>query len=70
MKNSVLDKLKSYFDEYYFGRDQTYCQKLVPYRRFHTDVEYLPFCTFAHRHVLSKLSNTSLKAYCYALKID
>ena len=70
MKNSVLDRLKSYFDEYFQDATKPTAKNL-----FHIIVSILAldiFCSvrFAHRHVLSRLSDTSLNAYYYVLKTD
>ncbi len=70
MKNSVLDRLKSYFDEYFSDATKPTARNL-----FLTIVSILALdifrsVRFTHRHVLAKLSDTSLNAYYYALKTD
>ncbi len=70
MKNSVVDRLKSYFDEYFTNATKPTAKNLflIVVSVLALDV----FCSvrFAHRHMLSKLSDTSLNAYYYALKTD
>ena len=68
MKNSVLDRLKSYFNEYFLDATKPTARNL-----FLIVVSILALDVFrsvrvAHRHVLSKLSGTSLNAYYYTLK--
>lgn len=70
MKNSVLDRLKSYFNEYFLDATEPTARNL-----FLIVVSILALDTFrsvrsAHRHVLTKLSDTSLNTYYYALKTD
>lgn len=70
MKNSVLDRLRSYFDEYFSDATEPTARNL-----FLIVVSILALDIFrsvrsAYRHVLSKLSDTSLNAYYYALKTD
>ncbi len=70
MKNSVLDRLKNYFNEYFSDATKPTARNL-----FLIIVSILAldiFCSvrFAHRHVLSKISDTSLNAYYYALKTN
>jgi len=70
MKNPVLDRLKSYFDEYILDATKPTAMNL-----FLTVVSILALdifrsVRFAHRHMLSKLSDTSLNAYYYVLRTD
>ncbi len=70
MKNSVLDKLKSYFDEYFSDTAKPTARNLFFIVVFILTLDIFRSVRFAHRHVLSKFSSTSLSAYYYALKTD
>lgn len=68
MKNSVLDRLKSYFDEYFSDATKPTARNLFLIVVSILTLDIFRSVRFAHRHVLSKLSDTSLNAYYYALK--
>lgn len=68
MKNSVLDRLKSYFDEYFSGATKPTARNLFLIVVSILALDIFRSIRFTHRHVLSKLSDTSLNAYYYALK--
>ena len=70
MKNSVLDRLKSYFDEYFLDVTKPTASNLFLIVVSILALDIFRSVRFAHRHVLSKLSDTSLNAYYYALKTD
>ena len=70
MKNSVLDRLKSYFDEYFSDATKPTARNLFLIVVSILALDIFRSVRFAHRHVLSKLSDTSLNAYYYALKTD
>ena len=70
MKNSVLDRLKSYFDEYFPDATKPTARNLFFIVVSILALDLFRSVRFAHRHVLSKLSGTSLNAYYYALKTD
>ena len=70
MKNSVLDRLKSYFDEYFPDATKPTAKNLFLIVVSILALDIFRSVRFAHRHVLSKLSGTSLNAYYYALKTD
>ncbi len=70
MKNSVLDRLKSYFDEYFQDATKPTARKLFLIVISILALDIFRSVRFAHRHVLSKLSDTSLNAYFYALRTD
>lgn len=70
MKNSVLDRLKSYFDEYFSDATKPTAKNLFLIVVSILALDVFRSVRFAHRHVLSRLSDTSLNAYYYALKTD
>ena len=70
MKNSILDRLKSYFDEYFSDATKPTAKNLFLIVVSVLTLDVFRSVRFAHRHVLSKLSDTSLNAYYYALKTD
>ncbi len=70
MKNSVLDRLKSYFDEYFSDAAKPTARNLFLIVVSILTLDIFRSVRFAHRHVLSKLSGTSLNACYYALKTD
>ena len=70
MKNSVLDRLKSYFDEYFQDATKPTARNLFLIVVSILALDFFRSVCFAYRHVLSKLSDTSLNAYYYALKTD
>lgn len=70
MKNSVLDRLKSYFNEYFLDATKPTARNLFLIVVSILALDIFRSVRFAHSHVLSKLSNTSLNAYYYALKTD
>ena len=70
MKNSVLDRLKSYFDEYFSDATKPTAKNLFLIIVSILALDIFRSVRFAHRHVLTKLSDTSLNAYYYALKTD
>ena len=70
MKNSVLDRLKSYFNEYFSDTSKPTARNLFLIVVSVLALDIFRSVRFAHRHVLSKLSETSLNAYYYALKTD
>lgn len=70
MKNSVIDRLKSYFDEYFSDATKPTARNLFLIVVSILTLDIFRSVRFAHRHVLSKLSDTSLNAYYYALKTD
>ena len=70
MKNSVLDRLKNYFNEYFSNATKPTARNLFLIVVSILALDIFRSVRFAHRHVLSKLSDTSLNAYYYALKTD
>ena len=70
MKNSVSDRLKSYFNEYFSDATKPTARNLFLIVVSILTPDIFRSVRFAHRHVLSKLSDTSLNAYYYALKTD
>ena len=70
MKNSVLDRLKSYFDEYFLDATKPTARNLFLIVVSILALDIFRSVRFSHRHVLSRLSGTSLNAYYYALKTD
>ncbi len=70
MKNSVPDRLKSYFNEYFSDATKPTARNLFLIVVSILTPDIFRSVRFAHRHVLSKLSDTSLNAYYYALKTD
>lgn len=70
MKNSVLDRLKSYFDEYFSDATRPTARNLFLIVVSILALDIFRSVRFAHSHVLSRLSDTSLNAYYYALKTD
>lgn len=70
MKNSALDRLKSYFIEYFLDATKPTARNLFLIVVSILALDIFRSVRFAHRHVLSKLSSTSLNAYYYALKTD
>ena len=70
MKNSVLDRLKSYFDEYFPDATKPTARNLFLIIVSILALDIFRSVRFAHGHILSKLSDTSLNAYYYALKTD
>ena len=70
MKNSVLDRLKSYFDKYFSDATKPTASNLFLIIVSTLALDVFRSVRFAHRHVLSKLSDTSLNAYYYALKTN
>lgn len=70
MKNSVLDRLKSYFDEYFSDATKPTARNLFLIVVSILALDIFRSVRFAHKHILSKLSDTSLNAYYYALKTD
>ncbi len=70
MKNSVLDRLKSYFNEYFSDATKPTARNLFLIVVSILTLDIFRSVRFAHRHALSKLSDASLNAYYYALKTD
>jgi hypothetical protein len=70
MKNSVLDRLKFYFDEYFSDATKPTAGNLFLIVVSVLTLDIFRSVRFAHRHVFSKLSDTSLNAYYYAFKTD
>ncbi len=70
MKNSVPDRLKSYFNEYFSNATKPTSRNLFLIIVSILALDIFRSVRFAHRNVLSKLSDTSLNAYYYALKSD
>ena len=70
MKNSVLDRLKSYFNEYFSDVSKPTARNLFLIVVSILALDIFRSVRFAHRHMLSKLSDTSLNAYYYVLKTD
>ncbi len=70
MKNSVLDRLRSYFDEYFSDATKPTARNLFLIVISILTLDIFRSVCSAHRHVLSKLSDTSLNAYYHALKTD
>lgn len=70
MKNSVLDRLKSYFDEYFQDATKPTARNLFLIVVSILALDIFRSVRFAHGHILSKLSDTSLNAYYYALTAD
>ena len=70
IKISVLDRLKSYFNEYFSDATKPSARTLFLIVVSILTLDIFRSVHFAHRHVLSKISDTSLNAYLYALKTD
>ena len=70
MKNSVLNRLKSYFNEYFSDATRPTARNLFLIIVSILALDTFRSVRFAHRHVLTKLSRTSLNAYYYALRTD
>ena len=70
MKNSVLDRLKSYFDEYFSDATKHIARNLFLIIVSMLALDIFRSVRFAHRHVLTNLSDTSLNAYYYALRTE
>lgn len=68
MKNSVLDRLRSYFNGYFFDATGPTARNLFLIVVSILALDIFRFVRSAHKHVLSKLSDTSLNAYYYTLK--
>ena len=56
MKNSVLDRLKSYFDEYFSDATKPTARNLFLIIVSILALDIFRSVRFAHRHVLAKLS--------------
>ena len=65
-----MDRLKSYFDEYFSDATKPTARNLFLIIVSILALDIFRSVRFAHRHVLLKLSDTSLNAYYYALKTD
>jgi len=65
-----LDRLKSYYNEYFSDATKPSARTLFLIVVFILTLDIFRSVHFAHRHVLSKISDTSLNAYLYALKTD
>jgi len=65
-----LDRLKSYFNEYFSDATKPTARNLFLIVVSILTLDIFRSVRFAHSHVLSKLSDTSLNAYYYALKTD
>ncbi len=70
MKNSVMDRLKSYFNEYFSNATKPTAKNLFLIIVSVLALDVFRSVRFAHSHVLSKLSDTSLNAYYYALRTE
>ncbi len=70
MKNSVLDRLKNYFNEYFSDATKPTARNLFLIVVSILALDIFRSVRFAHRHVLSKISDTSLNAYYYAPKTN
>lgn len=70
MKNFALDRLKSYFDEYFSNATKPTAKSLFLIVVSILALDIFRSVRFAHSHMLSKLSDTSLNAYYYAIKTD
>ena len=58
MKNSVLDRLKSYFNEYFSNATKPTSRNLFLIIVSILALDIFRSARFAHRHVLSKLPDT------------
>ena len=65
-----MDRLKNYFNEYFSDATKPTARNLFLIVVSILALDIFRSVRFAHRHVLSKLSDTSLNAYYYALKTD
>lgn len=70
MKNSVMDRLKSYFNEYFSDATRSTAKNLFLIVISVLTLDIFRSVRLAHGHVLSKFSETSLNAYYYALRTD
>lgn len=65
-----MDRLKSYFNEYFSNAAKPTARKLFLIVVSILTLDIFRSVRFAHRHVLSKISDTSLNSYYYVLKTD
>lgn len=70
MKNSVLDRLNTYFNEYFSDATKPTARNLFLLVVTILTLDTFRSVRFAHKGVLSKLDNLSLNAYYYTLKTD
>ena len=69
-KNSILNRLFSYFKDYFFGTTKPTTRNLFLVILAILTLDTFRSVRFAHRHFISKLSNTSLNAFYYTLQTD
>ncbi len=69
-KNSILNRLFSYFKDYFFGITKPTTRNLFLVILVLLTLDTFRSVKFAHRHVISKLSKTSLNAFYYTLQTD
>ena len=69
-KNSILNRLFSYFHDYFFGVTKPTARNLFLVILAILTLDTFRSVSFAHRHVISKMSKTSLNAFYYTLQTD
>lgn len=65
-----MNRLISYFNDYFFGITKPTARNLFLVLLAILTLDTFRSVSFAHRHVISKMSNTSLNAFYYALQTD
>ena len=69
-KDSILNRLFSYFHDYFFGTTKPTARNLFLVILAILILDTFRSVSFAHRHVISKMSKTSLNAFYYVLQTD
>ena len=67
-KDSILNRLFSYFHDYFFGTTKPTARNLFLVILAILILDTFRSVSFAHRHVISKMSKTSLNAFYYVLQ--
>ena len=70
LKNSVLNRLFFYFQDYFFNATKPTARNLFLLVISILTLESFRSVRFAHSHVISRLADTSLNAFYYTLKTD
>ena len=70
LKNSVLNRLFFYFQDYFFNATKPTARNLFLLVISILTLEVFRSVRFAHSHVISRLADTSLNAFYYTLKTD
>ena len=69
-KNSILNRLFSYFKDYFSETTRPTAKNLFLILLAILTLDTFRSMRFAHRHVISKMTNTSLNAFYYTLQTD